>query len=109
MVEPEYKKMDKGIALFVKILRDGGIETYESCEGGLGHSFPEPTIRLHGQISEGFKVLDIALKYGLPVSKIRRCWSVIDKEPVGPHWEIVFYKKATLAEYIARGLEGVLG
>ncbi len=25
-------------------LRSGGIETFESCQGGPGHSFPDPTV-----------------------------------------------------------------
>jgi hypothetical protein len=33
----------------VNILAENGIETFESCEGGEGHSYPEPT----GDILDG--------------------------------------------------------
>jgi hypothetical protein len=60
----ETRKVDKGIAEEVRILRENGIETFESCEGGNGHSFPEPTVRFHGEKSEGFRALAIAIRTG---------------------------------------------
>ena len=71
-------------------LREHGVETFESCEGGAGHAFPVPTIRFAGQREEGFRVLALALERGFPVRAIRRYWAVIDGEPCGPDWEIVF-------------------
>ena len=88
--------LDAGIARAVEILATAGIETYESCEGGAGHAFPEPTVRFHGDKSEGLKALDIALKNGLPVRSLRRLWTVIDSEPVGPTWEMVFTPRQAL-------------
>lgn len=82
--------IDEGIKYAVEILYSNWIETYESCQGGEGHSFPEPTIRFYGDISEGFKALDVALKHNLPVSDLRRVWSIHNKEPDGPFWEITF-------------------
>jgi hypothetical protein len=64
--------LDAGIAPYVEILRTAGVETFESCQGGEGHCFPEPTIRFAGQRSEGFRALAVALDYGLPVRAIRR-------------------------------------
>jgi len=81
--------LDPGIRRAVLILRSEGIETFESCEGGEGHCFPEPTIRFHGNNGEGFKALSIALTYGLPVLALRRTYCVVDNEPTGPCWEIV--------------------
>jgi hypothetical protein len=86
--------LDPGIRPYVKILVDEGIETFESCQGGSGHSFPEPTIRFHGQHSEGYRAVAIALQHGLPVECLRRVWDVEDLELVGPDWEIVFYGMA---------------
>lgn len=85
--------LDKGIRLAVELLRSAGIETYASCEGGKGHTYNEPTIRFHGDRSEGFKALAIVLQHGLPVAALRRAWSISDGEPVGPHWELVFWRK----------------
>jgi len=86
----KYDLLDKGIRQYVEILTAAGIETYESCEGGENHAFPEPTVRFHGDHTEGFRALAIALQHALPVSSLRRTWSIEDQEPVGPTWEIVF-------------------
>jgi hypothetical protein len=86
-------KLDKGIAREVKILFQNGVETTESCEGGQGHPFPEPTVRFAGGQAEGFRALGIALQNGLNVTELRRVWSVQDGEPVGPQWEMTFYHR----------------
>ncbi len=82
--------LDTGIAPYVAALRESGIETFESCEGGNGHSYPEPTIRFHGDRSEGFKALAIATQRQLPIAALRRIWTILEGEPVGPYWEITF-------------------
>jgi hypothetical protein len=81
--------LDKGIESAVKILIAAGVETFESCEGGNGHAYLEPTVRFHGERSEGFKALAVALQHGLRVSTLRRIWPIRDGEPTGPWWEIV--------------------
>lgn len=88
--ELRLETLDPGIMAAVKLLRDAGIETFESCQGGAGHSYPEPTVAFHGQHGEGFRALAAALQHRLPVSELRRVWSIEDGEPVGPHWEMVF-------------------
>lgn len=85
--------LDAGIAPAVLVLRAGGIETFESCEGGKKHSFPEPAVRFHGGIGEGFRALGIALTHALPVSELRRAWSIDDGVPDGPYWELVFCRR----------------
>jgi len=82
--------LDIGIARFVEILVEAGVETYESCEGGSGHAYPEPTVRFHGERGEGLRALSVALQNNLPVSGLKRVWRIIDGEPVGPTWEITF-------------------
>ncbi len=84
--------LDKGIERFVLILRENGIETYESCEGGKGHAYLEPSIRFEGDRSEGFKALAIAMQHAFPVNCLRRLWYMQDEEPVGPVWEMTFYE-----------------
>ncbi len=73
----------------VKVLTDRRIETFESCEGGQGHSMPEPRplLRTPGGGLEGPVGV---LAYGLPVLALRRYWTIEDGEPVGPSWELVF-------------------
>jgi hypothetical protein len=82
--------LDPGIVLAVQVLRDAGIETFESCEGGLGHCYPEPTIRFHGERAMGWRALAAASERGLPVLALRRTWPINDGEPNGPWWEMVF-------------------
>jgi hypothetical protein len=82
--------LDKGIERAVLVLREGGVETIESCQGGNGHAFPEPTVRFVGEKSEGYRALAIALQNGLKVMELRRVWPVLDYEPTGPYWELTF-------------------
>ena len=74
----------------MRILWENGVETFESCEGGRGHSFPEPTVRFHGQQDEGLRALAVALQRGLKVTELRRYYTVINGEPHGPYWEMIF-------------------
>lgn len=80
--------LDSGIREAVAILFANGVETFESCEGGPGHTFPEPTICFEGQTSEGLRVLSIALENGLSVANLRRAWGVTDGMIHGPWWEL---------------------
>jgi hypothetical protein len=84
------ERLDPKIRNAVDALRSSGIETFESCEGGDGHAYPEPTVRFHGGTAEGYRALAVALDAGLRVSELRRVWPVIDKEPTGPWWELTF-------------------
>lgn len=80
--------LDPGIMDAVEVLRNAGIETFESCEGGNGHAYPEPTIRFHGHPSEGFRACAVALEAGLDVLALRRVWDILDQELTGPWWEM---------------------
>lgn len=82
--------LDAGIAPMVQALRDYNVETFESCEGGDGHSYTEPTIRFYGQPEEGFRAYAAALERGLPINAVRRAWIVVDGELTGPYWEMTF-------------------
>ena len=95
MMESEYDPpLDAGIARAVETLRAAGIETFESCEGGDGHTYPLPAVRFHGERAEGFRALAVALQHNLPVTDLRRVWRVEDGEPVGPCWELTFTRRA---------------
>ena len=82
--------LDPGIAYVVHALVAAGIETFESCQGGDGHAYTEPTVRFHGDTSEGYRALAAALRAGLPVVDLRRTWPIVDGEPTGPWWEMTF-------------------
>lgn len=85
-----YRSIDKGILDRVKLLRENGVETFESCEGGNGHAYFEPTIRFHGERAEGFRALSVAMTYRLEVRELKRVWVINDGEPTGAWWEMVF-------------------
>lgn len=82
--------MDPGIRSAVLILRRGGVETSESCEGGNGHSFSEPTVCFHGDAWAGHKAFAVAMENGLPVLSLRRAYGVVAGQLEGPWWEITF-------------------
>jgi hypothetical protein len=87
-------QIDRGIRKAVERLQACGIETFESCEGGPGHSFAEPAVRFHGGPAEGWKALAACMAVDLPVLTLRRYWDVLDHTDVsGPYWEIVFRRR----------------
>jgi hypothetical protein len=88
--------LDRWITYAVKVLRDAGIETYESCQGGPGHSSPCAMVRFHGHRTEGFRAVAAAVDAGLPVFRLNRFWYMTDGELTGPSWEIVFYPTTRL-------------
>ena len=91
--ECDYDGLDIGIREYVRVLRQAGIQTYESCDGSEGHAYTQPTIRFFGQQDEGWRALSVALSHALPVSKLSRIWVIRDGEPIGPDWEMVFYRR----------------
>lgn len=88
--------LDPGVAPYVDVLDAAGVETYESCEGGEGHSYAEPAVRFYGERGQGFRALAVALQHGFPVRAVRRIWTVDeDGHPHGPDWELTFWERAT--------------
>jgi hypothetical protein len=84
-------QIDPGIRQAVERLQACGIETFQSCEGGPGHSYPEPTVAFYGTPEAGWRAVAVCLAYGLPLMSLRRVWDVLDSnEPTGPHWEVTF-------------------
>lgn len=82
--------LDEGIREIVIVLASNEVETFESCQGGDGHCFPEPTVRFEGDSSEGLRALSVALAHGLPVTRLRRVWGLTDALIHGPWWELTF-------------------
>jgi hypothetical protein len=92
--DEDYPNLDAGIRRAVQVLIDAGIETFESCEGGPGHSYPEPAVRFHGGPGDGWAALGACLELNLRPTDLRRIWYVLDYTDVtGPYWEIVFKEK----------------
>src|SRR5690348_13251318 len=81
--EDLYSGLDPGVRQYVRILREGGVETFESCQGGpdparpdTGHAYPEPTVRFHGNSNAGWHALSVAHDHRLPVQSLARIWPI---------------------------------
>ena len=86
--------LDEGIRDAVLTLIAAGVETFQSCQGGRGHSMPEPTVQFEGSSGEGLRALAVALDHGLPVKALRRTWRIQDRGIYGPWWEMTFWPPA---------------
>lgn len=94
MTAINYDRLDLGIREAVKALREHGVETFESCEGGSGHAYPEPTVRFYGEKDEGLRAYAAASREGLPVDALRRVWVTVGEELTGPYWELTFHNRS---------------
>jgi hypothetical protein len=89
-------ELDPGIRAAVELLDQAGIETFESCQGGQNHAYPEPTVAFAGSRCEGWRALAAVLAYGADrglgrLRCLRREWSIRDGEPTDLHWELVWF------------------
>lgn len=92
-----YADLDEGVRFAVKVLHAAGIYTGQSCQGGEGHAYAEPTVDLWAdEFSTGWAALHALTQYGLPVESISRTWSIENGEPRGPFWRIIF--RRTMSE-----------
>ncbi len=94
--------LDAGIRDIVLALVANGVETFESCEGGRGHTFPEPTVRFEGDSSEGLRALSVALAHGMPVAELRRTRGMIDGSIHGPWWVMTFHPPRNSVQWVDR-------
>lgn len=88
--------LDPGIRHFVLVLRSQGVETCQSCQGGPGHAYLEPTVEFSGGQEAGPRAIAAAIAHGLPVAELRREWSVRSGEIHGPIWAMTFNLRADL-------------
>ena len=86
-----YDRLDPGIRETVRILREHGVETTESCEGTPGHCYAEPTVCFNGTHAAGWHALAVCLDHGLRVYSLQRYWDCLDGEVHGPEWRLVFF------------------
>jgi hypothetical protein len=82
-----HETLDPGIVRILRIFKDHGIETCQSCEGGPGHSYEHPTIDVLG---EPWKALDIANTYAAQVDTVSEIFGIRDGRPVEHFWRIEF-------------------
>ena len=69
----EYSKyIDPLILPAVEILNRHGFDTFESCQGGEGHCYPEPTVRFNGSEFDLIRAYEICKCYNLTVLAAKR-------------------------------------
>lgn len=71
--------VDPLIVPAVEILHKHGFHTIESCQGGDGHAYHEPTVIFDGTEFDLIKAYELCNLYGLNVYSVKR---VYGKEPV---------------------------
>jgi hypothetical protein len=71
----DVNKLDEGIKEAVIILNKHGFKTFESCQGGKGHSFPEPTILFEGSEFDLIRAFETCQLYKLCVFEARRVFT----------------------------------
>lgn len=67
-----FEYVDTEIRPVVKILNQHGFETFESCQGGDGHCYNEPTVRFFGNEFDLIRAYEICRCYGFNVYKAKR-------------------------------------
>lgn len=91
-----FKGLDIGIRDYVSILRSDGIETCQSCQGGPGHTYLEPTVDFLGGPGAGMMALGIALNHGFPVFEVRRVWRIDDGGIREALWSMTFHLRSDI-------------
>lgn len=93
--EADYQSLDRGIRFAVRVLHAHGVETGQSCEGGKGHAYFEPTIEFRADADDalGFEALSHLQMYALPVSAVAIHWHIFRGLPFEKLWRITFWKK----------------
>lgn len=74
----DFSFVDEGIRDAVIILNNHGFKTFESCQGGVGHCFPEPTIRFEGDEFDLIRAYEVCKCYNLNVYEVKRVYRKVD-------------------------------
>lgn len=88
MPAPWYAALDAGIRFAVRVLHAAGIETCQSCEGGAGHTYHEPTVDLVADEGAGLRAVAALTGYGLDVLDLAMVWPIADGMPTGRLWRV---------------------
>lgn len=90
MPERFYQTLDKGIRFAVRVLHAKGFETCQSCQGGKGHCYREPTIDLisTGDDAWGLAAVSALQDYGISVTDVSITWRIRNGLPCERIWRI---------------------
>lgn len=70
----EGEDLEPKIAPVVHTLREWGIDTLYSCEGGDGHACSTPTVEFKGDEQQAFQALALVYRMGYRVWALRKVW-----------------------------------
>ena len=92
--EASYRSLDPGIRFAVRVLHANGFETCQSCQGGKGHAYDEPTVEMVAEAAcaTGFGALAVLQTYWLPVNAVALVWPVRNGLPYEKLWRLTFFK-----------------
>ena len=90
MPDSWYLKLDRGIRFAVRVLHARGFETCQSCQGGRGHCYDQPTIDLNatGDDAWGFAAVAALQDYGIQVMDVSLHWNIRHGLPYDRKWRI---------------------
>lgn len=71
--------VDELIEPAVQVLNEHGFKTFESCQGGEGHAFFEPTVRFEGSEFDLIRAFEICVLHGLFPCEVRRCYRKVEQ------------------------------
>lgn len=73
-----YDGIDKGIRFAVRVLHARGFETCQSCEGGDGRAYDQPSVDLiaGSRDAAGFAAVAELVSFGLPVDRLSQVWNL---------------------------------
>jgi len=81
----------------VILLRKHGFDTWESCQGGEGHCYCEPTIRFFGSEFDLIRAYELCYIQGMNVFNAKRVYrkvpvycDVTDGNEIGENWDSPF-------------------
>jgi len=93
----DWSFIDKGIRPVVELLNKYGFKTFESCEGGEGHCFNEPTVRFYGSEFDLIRAYELCALHKINVYEARRTYRKTDiykdvnnGESIGENWDEPF-------------------
>jgi hypothetical protein len=91
-------EIDVLILPIVELLNKNGFKTFESCQGGEGHCFKEPTVRFLGDEFDLLRAFDLCQFHLFPVYQGRRVFrkeflydeNSVNPQAIGNIWEKPF-------------------
>jgi len=81
--------LDPGIAPVVRHMREHGLDTFASCQGGPGHASLYPEVLFYGDEHAGLWAVWILEDARLHVSWLSRMWDLDHGSPRRPYWQVV--------------------